>query len=194
MPACPAVTKATTAGAWGGKRHFGGSLAEAEQKFSRPQVDSCPGPARAALLSMGHVAERDTGTAPERTGRAVHTHVFHANPCSRHPSPGPRWHRALPSGLRLGAAAWQLPKQACERRPALLTSAPGRRFGAAVPRALARGGGSRGAAAAVGAVGGGLELQRVLLAAAASAGAITEAPSAGQGIIGGRGGDPAGRG
>lgn len=153
----------------------------------------CPDPARAAPLGMERGAEHGIQDPSEGTGRqftrtsSTQNHFYYVK---AHGDAGTE----LSSGLRLRTAARQVLDQAHEKSPAQLTSARCRGSGAAFLRTLARRGRSRGPAAAEGEAGGGFDLRRVLLAAAAPAGAVAEAPHAGQGIIGGRGGEPAGRG
>lgn len=168
----------------------------AEAGLEKPRVSPCgvcPDPARAAPLGTECGAEHGIQDPSEGTGRrftrtsSTQTHFYYVK---AHGYAGAE----LSSGLWLRTAARQVLDQAHKRSPAQLTSAWCRGSGAAFLRTLARSGRTRGPAAAEGEAGGGFDLRQVLLAAAAPAGAVAEAPHAGQGVIGGRGGEPAGRG
>lgn len=168
----------------------------AEAGLEEPRVSPCgvcPDPGGAALLGTQRGAEHGIQDPSEGTGwrftrtSSTQNHFYYIK---THSYAGAE----LSSGLWLRTAARQVLDQAHERSPAQLTSARCRGSGAAFRRTLARSGRTRGPAVAEGEAGGGFDLRRVLLAAAAPAGAVAEAPHAGQGVIGGRGGEPAGRG
>lgn len=144
----------------------------------------CPDSARAALLGTQHGAKHGIQDPSEGRGRrftrtsSTQTHFYYVK---AHSYAGTE----LSSGLWLHTAARQVLDQAHERSPAQLTSARCWASGAAFLKTLAHSGRTQGPAAAESEAGGGFDLRRVLLAAAAPAGAIAEAPHAGQGVIGG---------